>query len=471
MNVWPIDSTSGRFRGGLRPSSITLGALSSPYGWRPCTYFASGAANVGIAVVAAGGTYTTLDGVTFTEHIATNPGALVWPDQATCAVFQQKLYQAVTGSTTVRERDFIGGAEGALTISGSGSVPTKCGIVLVHGGRLILMGDKDNPHVWYASAIGNARLWDYADVTSNGAFASTGSQSGIIGERIIAGFSHDDNFLLIFGTDTVFAVRGNPRAGRIEQLSHNVGALMQSAICQDDLGYTYFLSRQGLYQIAPGGSQPKLMSGAIPNELVNIRPEDGDKAALGYDHRWPGVHVFVNYNSGTDKSFFYSTETKGFFPQSFSSMPILAASFPKIKTDNNSSLVMFEGTNAKQFKRDPEGDEVAESRDSYIWIPIPPPSPGSEGIIQAITVALAKDSADVNWAIYVGDSAEQAFNSSAAYTGQAWVYSSTRYLQTWRHLRRRYAFAYLKVSDVSNNRWLIERLLAKLAPAGMLRVG
>lgn len=470
MNVYPLDSSTARQRMGIRPSAINIGLFSDPYFALPIMYFASSTANVALAITNEDGTYTTLDCNTFTQRITTAPGALTWPSQATCAVFQQKIYQTYSGASAVRVRDFIGGAEGDLT----GTPPTKCGIILVHGGRLWLMADKDNPHVYYASAIGGPTDWDYTAVTTNGAFASTGSQGGIIGERIIAGISNNDNCLLIFGTDTLYAVRGNPRAGRVEKLSDTVGCLMQSACCNDESGNTWFISRQGLYRVAAGGGKPELMSGVIPDDLNNIRPEVGDRVAVGYDSKWPGIHIFITYFAGSTASYFYSLDTQGFFPQSMSPMPLVAAHFPKLKTSNNSGVIMFAPLAAYQFKRDPETGESAESRDSYAWIPIVLAADTQAGLLHSINASLAKDSADVAWKIYAGHTAEEAFNlSSATFTGKNWSYttSPSRYLNYWQYPRSRGNIAYLRVADVANNRWLIERIIAHVNPSSMLRAG
>jgi hypothetical protein len=231
-------------------------------------------------------------------------------------------------------------------------------------------------------------------------------------------------------------------------------------------------TRKGLYVIPAGtGSRPEAVSsGVIPNELLSIDPSAGDRVSVGYDHRWEGLQITINYNSGTDESFFFDLKDKGFWPQTFSTMPMAAVSFPKIQTDNNSAIVVFDDTAAHQFKRDPEGIETGETRDSYVWIPIPIAAIDDEGILHSIVAALAKDSADVNWAIHVGDTAEDAFNSTAAFTGTAWSYASGRYLN-YRHFPRvRGAYAYIKVSDVSNNRWLLEQIVAEVVYAGGRRV-
>lgn len=155
---------------------------------------------------------------------------------------------------------------------------------------------------------------------------------------------------------------------------------------------------------------------------------------------------------------------------SFGTMPTLAATFPKVLTDNKSSIVTFSGSSVDQFKRDPEGGDVAESRDSQIWIQVPIAGLDQEGILHSIVATLAKDSANVNWAIHVGDSAEQAFNSTAAFTGTQWSYAAYRYLNYTHYPRVRGAYCYVKVSDVSNNRWLLEQITADVVSCGQRRV-
>ena len=42
MNVWPLDVTSGRERGGVRPGLTSLTTVAAPYGWTTGNYLDSG---------------------------------------------------------------------------------------------------------------------------------------------------------------------------------------------------------------------------------------------------------------------------------------------------------------------------------------------------------------------------------------------------------------------------------------------
>lgn len=489
LNCWPIDSASGRQRFGIRPGKIVLGTTTagSVYHAIPITYNtgsgASGATVEAIAVCGANGTYTAPLGTTFTAKITTDAGSLTWPNQASCALYQGFLYQASAGSSTVRRIELDGGSEEALAVTyydpgpntePKGTVPTYCGIVVTHGNRLWLMGDRNYSHVWYASKMGDPTDWDYTNVTSAGAVTSTGETGGQIGEEIVAGISQSSHCLLIGTQTSVYAVLGNPRGGSVRRISDHVGPLGNTAWCNDAEGNTWMVTKRGLYRITPNGGAVIPESEAIPNELIGIDPADGDRVAIGYDHRWPGVHIFVDYATGTDKSFFKSFQTGGIFQQSFGTMPRCAVTFPKLLSDNTSSLVMLDGTNSFWFKRDHEdGVDTPETRTSYVYIPIPLADAGSEGVLHAITAALAYESDNCDWEIYVGKSAEQAFRqTTAAFTGTAWTWvnsSPDRYLNYWQNPMARGNFAYLKISvtDATDARWIVEQIVADIiTPTG-----
>jgi hypothetical protein len=477
LNCWSLDSSTGRRRGGIRPPRVSLGSTGAgePYYATAFSYTASSVTHVALGLTGANGTYISDDADTFTQHVVGTlaPGTLTWPDIATNAYYQGYLYQAIRGAANVRRRDFIGGSEETLSAS-AGSVPTECGIVHRHGNRLWLMMDEENPHVYYASKQGDPRNWDYTNVTDAGAFVSTGNSGGTVSAPISACISHNDQCLLIGSTDSIDMIPGsNPRRTGCVSLSTQVGPVTHTAWCKDDKGNTWFVSRNnGLYVIPAGtGSRPESVSAqALPNALLNIKPESGHTVAIGYDHRWEGIHIFVN--KGTDESYYYDIKERAIWPQSFSTMPAVAISHPPAMTDNRSSIVMFT-SEAFQFRKDLEGGDAAETRDSYIWIPIPIAGPDDEGILHSIVATLAESSADTNWAIHVGDSAEEAFNSDAAYTGTAWSYAAgppERYLNYREHPRVRGAYCFIKVSDSSDNRWLLEKINCEIIAISRRRV-
>jgi hypothetical protein len=151
------------------------------------------------------------------------------------------------------------------------------------------------------------------------------------------------------------------------------------------------------------------------------------------------------------------------------------ATLPKMQTDDRSAIIALGSAGSvRQYDNAEDQGSGNEDFDSYVLIPIPVSTSGGEGIIHAISAALAKDSENVNWELYAGDTAEEAYTkaeagSSPDFTGAQWTYTSTQYWNYWQHPRIRANFAYLKLKDVSNERWLLEEIVARIQPLLSLR--
>lgn len=493
LNVWCLDPATNRHRGGNRPVLVSLSTTSAPYHWAPVAYVDTSATpdtvREAIMVCNANGVYSTLDGATWTERIAQNPAS----NFATCAYYNGKVYMAsagdVSAATKVKEAAIPSGSDADLSNAGGGTAPINCGLVWVHQDRLALAGCIDSPHQIFMSAVGDATDWDYSDTTSGGAWTNTGSEGGIVGHRVVAAIDHGNGISLIGSPRSIYAVVGNPRVGGTRRVSHSIGPLMQNAWCKgidaNGQNATYMMTYDGLYVLGAGSTaEPQKVSRRkIPGELIGINPGAGDRVAIGYDSQWPGIHIAVDVggDQGSDTiNYFYHIPTDSYWPMSLPITPWLFPTFPALQTATRSAILPIgHAGDVRQYDNTKTpggviggGPSTYETFDSYVWIgPIPLGSPGGEGILRSISAALAKDSQNADWQIYVGDAAEEAFNSTAAFSGTAWSYTSGQHWNYTQHPRVRGNVAYLKVYDSNNRRWLIEQIVATVVEAGRRRVG
>lgn len=493
LNVWNLDPSTDRYRGGVRPVLKSIGTLGgAPYNWCKATYLdGSTVSQSGIAVAYAGGCRVSLTGADWgtPPEISTT----VSTNFASCAVYNKKLILARGGTTALYTTLPADGSTTFVSATDpTNPAPTKCGIVIAHADRLWFMGDTDNIHQIYASAVGDELDWDYSDPTEGGAFTNTGDEGGIIGEPVIAAISHDDNWLLVGSTDSIYGINGNPKLGGIHEVSDNVGPLSNRAWCKGEgptgSNDTYIMTRAGFGVIRQGSLQFENLSDGpnirdlkglnpgTPNSVGNV---SGDEVVIGYDGRWKVVHIFVNPSSGSDYGYAYDVRTGAFWPQDFSSTISLIPTLPKLQTAQRSTaLPISSGGSLYQFDSAEAQGGGNEDFTSYVLIPVPLASPGEEGIFHTIAAALAKDSDNTAWSIYVGDSAEQAYqkaaadstNTAADFSGGTWSYSSSQYWNYTVHPRTRGNFAFLKLRDVSGERWLVEEMVAEVVGAGRRRV-
>jgi hypothetical protein len=487
-NIFAVDPSSGRLRGGVRPVCKQIGSLAAPYHWCSASYIDSGGTlREGIAVCHSGGTNTSIDGSDWTAgtenpEITTDPGTTF----ASCAVFQGYLYQARSGGTCIQKILSAGTGETNLSNAGGGTAPTNCGLVWVHQGRLALTGKSDGPHQVFMSATGDATNWEYTVRSVGGAWANTGAEAGKIGHIVVAALNHNRDVSLIGSPRSTYAIAGNPKAsggGATRIVSSSIGPLMNSAWCKgidvNGSNSTFMMTYDGLYMIPAGDySEPLQVSRRkIPNELIGIDPTVGDRCCIGYDSRWPAIHIAVDYNSGSDANWVYYIPTDSWWQWELPITPHLMPTFPKAQTSARSAILPISSSGSvRQYDHGAVQGGAEEDFDSYVFIVIPLADPGSEGVLHSISAALAKDSENCNCQIFVGDSYEQAYDkalagSSPDCTLSAWTYSTGQYWNYTQHPRVRGNTAILKVRDVGNEKWQLEQIVARVSAAGYRRVG
>lgn len=483
LNVWTQDysvSVDGRECIATRPGLTTTGeSVATPYNWAPTAFYASSTLRRGIMVTHSSGTSIFIvDGSgnvdNLGEVISTDPAT----DFASNATFMGKPYQARGGGTLIAGNFASFGAGTAVT-----NAPANCGLVCAHGTRLFLAGDTTSPMTVYASRIGGdstspgdlstgataGEAWDFAEVDDDAAaWASTGANGGLLQEPVTALMSHTRDCLIIGMTDSMSVLRGNPRNGEFEQINDYCAPLNQASWTHDTNGNLWYLGRDGLYKMPAGCGDfsQSISREALPNDLVALNPGiSGTYTSLAYDPRFRALWVFVDLDgSSNDVAWSYDLQTGAWWQHTFSAGPIrLGATLKPAGSSTKSSLLAFDaGGTAYQFNT-----ASTESFTSYVWFgPIQLGGPANEGLLHSIQASLASDSDDVDWSVHVGKTAEEAFESSAAFTGTDWEDG----LNYWQHPRRRGAYAYVKVGATTTRRWALETITVKLAAAGLRRL-
>jgi hypothetical protein len=479
LNCAPFDPPTGRHRGGVRPVLVQLVSLgNAPYHWCKASYLdANGVSRDGIAVAHAGGVNTTITGSDFTAatatpEIATNPGT----DFTTCAVFRNYLYMARNGGTCREKALNAATAEEALRNAGGGTAPTGCGLVWVHQGRLALAKD----HQVFMSATGDATNWDYTVQTVGGAWANSGTYAGQVGDIVVAAIAYDRNISYVGSPRSIYGINGNPRVGGTAPVSDTIGPLMNNAWCKgrDANGSPclWMMTYDGLYLQQGGFGEPIAISRKkIPNELIGVDPGAGDKCCIGYDPRWPAVHISIDPNTGSDSHWIYYLPTDAWLEWSLPVTPHVYATFPKVQTDDRSAILPI-GSDGSVRQYDNAEDEGGsnESFDSYVFLVIDVSQGAAEGMLHAISASLANGSDNLTGEIYVGQSYEEAYDkalagSSPDFTLAQLTQASGQYWNYWQHVMLRGVCAILKIKDTNDTRWLVEQIVVRLKPRTALR--
>lgn len=468
--MFPTQWITGRERLATRPGLTSTGiTIGTPFGSSEATWVNSGTTYRGCAIAHSGGTrlfYTSSSVVTtfgggdfITDDLGT--------DFSDCAVYLQNLVQTEAGSAAVY-RALSGSAGSGTTVAGSpGTAPNDCGLCETHGDRIYFGGSTTTPHILFTPRIGTLVDFDYAETDESAAWTNSGTGDGKISEPITALKSHTRDCLIVGCTDSMYVLRGNPTAGgQVETLSHQVGPLMNAAWDHDGQGNLWILTRDGFYVMPPGcGAFPQPVSAdVIPIEIRSIDPGIGDHVSVCFDMKFRGIHIYVDYASGTDAHWFYDLQSGGFWPMSFASTLRLGVGLKSAATSAKSALLAI-NTSGGIYQFDTGTTAASEAFSSYEVRGPFMLGPGlQEGKLYDCWGVLAENSGTCVATFYVGDSEASAYAKYVAgtptFTCGNWTRdtSPVRLMQHRQHIQASGRAAYVKIASVSNSNFCCEEV-------------
>lgn len=174
-------------------------------------------------------------------------------------------------------------------------IPTTTRLLALYRGRLFHGRFAADPYNYYASKSGDFLDYDAADITQNGAFAGNNTQqAGLLGDTLIAMIPYGDVSMVMGMSSSMAVMRGDPKAGgSIDTVSREIGIVRPQAWARDPDGNLYFLSRDGLYAMQPGGGTPKPMSrGRLDDTLGNINHAT-TKVMMTWDPGELGLKIYL----------------------------------------------------------------------------------------------------------------------------------------------------------------------------------
>jgi hypothetical protein len=310
---------------------------------------------------------------------------------------------------------------GILTAT-AGQVPTGNPIVARYLDRIVLAGADIAPHVWYMSRQGTHTDWDYSQTDAQRAVAGTSSDAGVPGEPLTAVIPHSDDYCIFACANSMWRLRGDPAVGGVfDALSRTVGIVSRDAWCLGPSGELVFLSRAGLYILAPGGSSvPQPLSREIlPRELMNIEPST-TTVAMAFDAKDNGVHVFLTPESSNSRIHWWvDWSRKTFWPMSYDSTHEATAVCDVRSTSIEESGVILGCRDGylRRFHAMAPTDCGTAFDSSVVLGPIGIGRDFFAGILREFIGVLARDSGDVDWTIAASNSFEGALSEVAEHSG------------------------------------------------------
>ena len=242
-----------------------------------------------------------------------------WSAIASTAIPADRDLEAVTaaadtitnagGDTIVLEtEESVATGDDRIWLEVGADTPAEDVADVVYRGRLLRVNSQEI----LASRQGDYEDYNYGDhVDDPGrAWAIQLSESGEVGDAVVALIPHKDRYLLGFTADSMWAIQGDPtHDGAMKNVSRDVGCVTARSWCKDHIDRVYFLSSHGLYTCGADGSGLEPISeDFIPEELTGVTDTDTE---LHYNHADRGVYIEIPTAA---VSWFYDTERKTFWP-------------------------------------------------------------------------------------------------------------------------------------------------------------
>lgn len=357
----------------------------------------------------------------------------------------------------------------------------KCSLITRHMGRLVLSGYAPFPNNWFMSdyytdsiEIGHGpNNWD----VTNGAVSGTSTGLPEIGEPIKAMFPFREEALVFGCLNSISLLQGDPGdengSATITSISRDIGIIGPDAWAHGPNRSLFFFGTNGLYYLSPNefnvSQTNRLSVGRMDREFASIDLAKFD-VKLVYDYYLYGLHIFMSPKqaaTGQTRHYFYDERSQAMWPMEYpeSVGPAACTYYPDPSPANRRVLLGGYDGHVRYFDPLATSDD-GTAIDSYVWIGPFQVGPVTESKVMRIAAVLDAQSPNLNWAIYVGDTAEEAKTSTPVATGE---WKSGRNL--WKHVRARGQNIFVKIFNNTSTElpWSLENITATLAVAGRVR--
>ena len=207
-------------------------------------------------------------------------------------------------------------AEAVPDTTGDGNLSHVTGrshlIALWHDRLVLTIGP-----IWFMSAVGDPRNWEYGPATPSVTQAVAGnlSEAGEVAEDIVALVPITDDILWFGCQNSLWVLQGDPAAGgQLINVSRQIG--MQGPDCWsfDNQNRLLFMGTDGLYRYSPGAGLEKLSEGRLDTTFRAINLED-TRVLLEWDRRQQYLYIFLSKETGENPDgYIYDDRSDAFWP-------------------------------------------------------------------------------------------------------------------------------------------------------------
>jgi hypothetical protein len=242
---------------------------------------------------------------------------------------------------------------------------------------------------------------------------------------VVTGFIPYTDDVAIIGCDhQIWMMNGDPmNGGQLDVITKSIGMAWGRAWEMDPYGNIYFLSnRTGIYSLIPG-QQPQRISQQIEQPLAAYNT-GATTARLIWDDRFQGLHVLLSQTAGVlpTTHFFWESRTGAWWTDVFNNNnhnPLCCCTFDGNDPQDRAPLIGSWDGYVRTFDPTATTDDGTVIQSSVVLGPILT-NDLDDMLLKDLQAIMGASSGNVQYAVYVGDTAEQALASTPVATG-TWV--------------------------------------------------
>ena len=343
-------------------------------------------------------------------------------------------------------------SDGTVTrVSGS-----RCSLIAVWGGRIVLSGLETDPNNIFMSAVGDPFDWDYSPAAQTVQQAVAGNITSGYGKNadiVTALIPYTDDVMLIGGTHSIRKFLGNPAEGGINvSVTDITGVAYGRAWCQSPEGVIYFFgSRGGVYKIDPENGIPNRLTALTIDERLADVDLSASVVTLEWDDRSLSVRVYITPTSGgPTTNYVWDVRNEAWWPFTYANNSHNPMSVRLLSGDAaaDRSLLEYGQDGYVRILDEDASTDDGDPIDSFVYL-----GPLSNMLITELQATLSEQSGDVTWSFCTASSLERALTASPRAVGR---FSSGRNANQWP--RGFIEHGYIRLS--ATGPWAIEMLTA-----------
>lgn len=368
-----------------------------------------------------GATNTTPIVVTVNSH-GLSPGDLV---TITGVVGNEAANGTWTiANITLNTFELVGSGGGGTYVSG-GTVTrvsgSRCSLIAVWGGRIILSGLETDPNNIFMSAVGDPFDWEYSPAVQTVQQAVAGNITSGYGKNadiVTALIPYTDDVMLIGGTHSIRKFLGNPAEGGINvSVTDITGIAYGRAWCQSPEGVIYFFgSRGGVYKIDPENGIPNRLTALTIDERLADIDLSTTVVTLEWDDRSMSVRVYLTPTDGSGTiNYVWDVRNEAWWPFAYANdnhNPMSVRLLSGDRADDRRLLEYGQDGYVRMLDQDATSDD-GEPIESFVYL-----GPLSNMMLVELQATLGENSGNVSWSFCTASSLERALEVNPRFAGR-----------------------------------------------------